>query len=452
VPRACRALLAVLLLPTLLAVAPTTAARADPPRASTQARDGLAARIDRLPGVVAVQERRSDVNGYRLFVVRFRQPVDHARPGGATFEQRVVVLHRSVDRPTVLVTEGYGVSTSPYGPSEPAALLAGNQVAVEHRFFSPSRPPSPHWARQLTIRQAAADLHRVVTSFRGLYQRRWISTGASKSGMTATYFRRFYPGDVSATVAYVAPNDVVDADDSYNAFLDHVGTRACRDALVAVQRRTLGDDRAWFRERTRRAAAEAGWTWRVVGSFEKAWEAAVVDVYFAFWQYQPVSECGSVPGPSSSRKDVWGWYERVSPLTVYADQKLRRYVPYYYQAASQIGSPEPYETRIGDLLRHPGADVAATFVPAALKPVAHDAAAMPDVDRWVRQRSHRMIFVYGGNDPWSAEPFTCGADGAGRDCHRYVVAGGTHGSQIGDLPARKRRAAVARLERWAGLR
>jgi hypothetical protein len=28
--------------------------------------------------------------------------------------------------------------------------------------------------------------------------------------MTATYFRRFFPDDVDATIPYVAPNDVIE--------------------------------------------------------------------------------------------------------------------------------------------------------------------------------------------------------------------------------------------------
>lgn len=439
-------------------VATPSAARAAPTSAQTTTApsgDSLSARIDRLPGVVSVRQRRSSVEGYRRFVIGFRQPVDHSRPGGATFVQRVVLMHRSTDRPTVLVTDGYGATTDPFALAEPTSLIDGNQLAVEHRYFSPSRPAHPtarDWAHQLTIRQAAADHHAVVTSFKRLYPERWISTGVSKSGMTATYFRRFYPRDVAATVAYVAPNDVVDARDRYNAFLAHVGTASCRDALVAVQRRTLGPDRAWFLERTRLEAADQGWTWRVVGDSEKAFEAAVVDAYFGFWQYQPAARCRAVPGPSASRSRVWEWFEEVSRLTAYADQNLSSYIPYYHQALSQIGSPEPYESRIADLLSFPGADVAATFVPASLQPVAHDARAMPDIDRWVRQRSHRMLFVYGGNDPWSAEPFSCGATATKRDCHRYVVAGGTHGSTISDLPRALRRTTTQRLERWAGLR
>ena len=413
--------------------------------------DRLLERIRRLPRVASVREG-SPRAGLRLYRIGFRQPADHTRPGGPAFVQRVSLLHRGTDRPTVLSTAGYDLGRVGTG-SEVRALLDANEVRVEHRYFTPSRPADPQWAAQLTIRQAAADHHRVVQSLKRLYDARWISTGASKSGMAATYHRRFYPGDVAATVAYVAPNDVVDADDSYDDFLAQVGTRACREAVVAVQRRALGPDREWLLERTLEEARARGFTWDVVGDPEKAWEAAVVDASFSFWQQQRRRDCADVPGADRSREAVWQWFETVIPLTYYADQPLRRYVPYYYQALAQLGAPDPYEARIADLVRHPGASAPRTFVPASTGPVSYDGGvAMADVDGWVRIYARRIVFLYGGDDPWTAEPFECGATGRERGCHRYVVARQNHFVQLADLPRPDRRAVTARLERWAGLR
>ena len=42
------------------------------------------------------------------YVIKFRHPVDYNDPEGMTFEQRVVIGHVGFDRPTVIVTEGYG--------------------------------------------------------------------------------------------------------------------------------------------------------------------------------------------------------------------------------------------------------------------------------------------------------------------------------------------------------
>lgn len=441
------ALLSVLLAGGLAAAAPT--ARASAPAPVAPRAPDLVAQVRALPGVVRVQEREAP-RGYRFFVIAFRQPADHRHPGRGSFLQRLTLTHRDLDRPTVLFTSGYQTPLYP-GLSEPAQIIDGNELSLEHRFFGPSRPKNPDWRRQLTIRQAAADQHRVIRSFRRLYDRPWISTGGSKGGMTATYHRRFYPGDVAGTVPYVAPNDADNDRDRYASFLASVGTPSCRDAVTAVQRRILGSDRAWFLDRLREQAAEAELTARIAGGVDQALEAVAVDLFFTFWQYQPASACADVPGAGASNERIWRWTEQVEPLSSYLDQGIRPFLPYFVQASAQLGWPAPYENRVADLLRYPGIMAAPRLIPANRRPARFDAGAMRDVDRWVRTRSERMLFVYGGNDPWGAEPFACGPRKKARQCSVHVVAGGTHGASIADLPPAERRRAVRQLRRWAGV-
>ena len=81
-----------------------------------------------------------------------------------------------------------------------------------------------------------------------------------------------------------------------------------------------------------------------------------------------------------------------------------------------------------------------------------DGDAMRDIDRWVRTKSTRMLYVYGGNDPWGAEPFDCGrVRPAQRQCSVHVVDGGTHGARIAQLPEAERLALTRIIQRWAGL-
>jgi PS-10 peptidase S37 len=414
----------------------------------TPARD-IKARIAALPGVTRVVERDA-MRHYRFFTISFTQPVDHDNPAAGTFQQRLTLLHRSAARPMVMYTGGYNVAPYPF-LSEPAQIVRGNQLNMEYRFFKPSRPANPDWDQELTIAQAAADEHHVIHVFKRIYAKHWLTTGGSKGGMTATYHRRFYPEDVSGTVAYVAPNDVVDDDDVYNHFLDNVGTSACRDRLVGLQRRVL-TDRSWFLDRVERVSARQGLTYHITGDVDVAMEAATVDLYFAFWQYSLQADCRRLPHPETATdQTIWRYLSSTSPLTGYSDQWLRPYVPYYFQAAYQLGAPEPYETHLADLLHHPGADVPQTFVPDAILPATFDSDAMPDIDNWVRTESTQMLFVYGGNDPWGAEPFACGAHRADRECARYFVSGGNHGSTISQLPPAQRRHATNLVLSWAGL-
>ncbi len=419
--------------------------------ASAEPQQDIADEVRALPGVSSVTEATAPA-GYRFFRITFTQPVDHKHHNRGTFEQRLTLLHKDVSRPMVMSTSGYYVSQNP-GRSEPTRIVDGNQLSMEYRFFEPSRPDDPDWQRQLTIWQAATDQHRIIRSFQRLYQENWITTGGSKGGMTATYHRRFYAGDVDGTVPYVAPNDVDNDRDAYNRFLARVGTDPeCRAAITAVQRRILGAERAWFLDRTRQAAEAAGLTWDILGSVDRHMEVAAVDLYFTFWQYTPQSECPNVPGPQATNEQVWDWTQGVVPLTGYFDQDLTFFLPYWYQAAYQLGWYEPYERPLRGVLRYPGSFAAPEFVPRELHPIRFDKRAMSDIDRWVRARSTRMLYVYGGNDPWGAEPFSCGTKRVTvRQCSVHVVEGGTHGANIAQLPTPERDWATARVLEWAGL-
>ena len=60
-------------------------------------------------------------------------------PVGSLFGQRFTLLHRDVGAPTVMFTSGYNVSELP-NRSEPTQIVNGNQLSMEYRYVTPSRP------------------------------------------------------------------------------------------------------------------------------------------------------------------------------------------------------------------------------------------------------------------------------------------------------------------------
>ncbi|HEX2312330.1 MAG TPA: S28 family serine protease [Thermomonospora sp.] len=412
--------------------------------------DDIADRLRAIPGMKVLEEKPSGAEGYRFFLLSYRQPADHRRPGKGWFEQRLSLMHRDTGRPMVLHTSGYDLTTSPFR-AEPTQLVEGNQISVEQRFFSPSRPSPADWSK-LTIWQAATDHHRLVKALKRVYGRKWVSTGASKGGMTSVYHRRFYPSDVDATVAYVAPNDVDNAEDSaYDRFFATVGSdRACSDRLKGVQRTVL-KRRAEFGKRYEAYAAKNGFTFRNLGGVDRALEATVLDVEWAFWQYSLESDCPKVPSPKASDDVLWNFVDSTASWSFYTDQGLEPYIPYYYQAGTQLGAPEPKFRYLRDVRRHPDVYRPRAFVtPELRRQMRFQPKAMADIDRWVRTEGRRLMFLYGGNDPWKAEPFRLGR--GTRDSLWYEIAGLNHsGRLIQHLPAGKREQAVAALRRWLGV-
>ncbi|MEU0194057.1 S28 family serine protease [Streptomyces afghaniensis] len=423
------------------------AATALPARAAAAAaRPGtgdIAQALRALPGLRLIEERQDAEPGYRHFVLGLRQPVDHTNPAAGTFEQRLTLLHTAADRPMVLFSTGYHAVLTPRR-TEPTVLLGANQLQVEHRYFGTSRPAGTDYAH-LTIRQAADDHHRVVRLFRRLYPGAWISTGGSKGGMASVYHRRFHPHDVDGTLVYGAPNNVDDREDSaYVRFLETVGTPAARDALRAVQRRILLN-RAEMVARYEAWAAASGDTFRLVGSADKALEIAVLRVPFMFWQHGTDADIARIPGPQATADELYEWLDDTTGLQLYADTAAQRYIPYWYQIGTQLGYGPLPTAHLADLLRHPDAAEPRSFVPRDI-PLRFDPAAMPDIDRWVRRRGSRMLFVYGTQDPSVAEHFHPG----GADSRVLWVPGGNHGVDIADLSPADRACAEDALFRWAG--
>ncbi|MEU0002887.1 S28 family serine protease [Streptomyces sp. NPDC006314] len=403
-------------------------------------------RLLSIPGMSLIQEK--PYPGYRYFVLNYAQPIDHRHPDRGTFQQRITVLHKDTSRPTVFYTSGYNVSTTP-SRREPTQIVDGNQVSLEYRFFTPSRPAPADWSK-LDIWQAASDQHRVYEALKPVYGGNWLATGGSKGGMTATYYERFYPHDMDGVVAYVAPNDVVNNEDSaYDRFFGRVGTKECRDRLNAVQREALVRREPLERKYAQYAAGN-GYTFDTIGGLDKAYEAVVLDYVWGFWQYSLLKDCDTVPAHAATASDdeIWDSVDTISGFSAYTDQGLETYTPYYYQAGTQLGAPTIHFPHIERKLIRYGYQPPRHFVPRSI-PMRFQPRAMRDVDTWVRHHATHMLFVYGQNDPWGSERFRLGA--GARDSYVFTAPGLNHGANVAGLVPDQKALATARILQWAGV-
>ncbi|MEV8566835.1 S28 family serine protease [Streptomyces sp. NPDC051322] len=413
--------------------------------AATAATPDIKDRILAIPGMSLVEEK--PYTGYRYFVFEYAQPIDHHHPSKGTFEQRFTLLHKDTSRPTVFYTGGYNVSTTP-GRSEPTRIIDGNQVSLEYRYFTPSRPQPADWSK-LDIWQAASDQHRLYEALKPIYSKNWLTTGGSKGGMTATYYERYYPHDMDGVVAYVAPDDVVDKEDSaYDRFFETVGTKECRAKLEGVQREALVR-RKPLEKKYAAYAADNGYTFHTVGSLDKAYEAVVLDYIWGFWQYSLLADCATIPAdaPHATDQAIWDSIDTISGFSFYTDQGLEPYTPYYYQAGTQLGSPDITQPWLGKLSRY-GYQPPRHYVPRSI-PMRFQPFVMDDVDQWVKHHAHHMLFVYGQNDPWGAERFSVGRHAD--DSYVFTAPGMNHGANVAGLAPDDKAKATARILAWAGV-
>lgn len=399
-----------------------------------------------LPEVASVEEQPTNQDGYRYFILQFDQPVDHAHPEAGHFLQQATLIHRDPHAPMVLAHTGYGNWIFDY-PLEPTRLLRANQLVVEHRFFRASRPTggTGDW-QHLTIAEAAADHHAIAQALHPLYDGAWIETGASKGGMTSVYHRRFYPDDVDGTLAYVAPISFGAPDYRYEPQVETIGPPACRQAIRDLQVELLTHRRDMLIEQATLWAMNRGHSYTRV-ALPAAVESAVVSLEWSFWQFEGAASCPTVPPVTTSDAQAWAFLDQVSPVSSSADADLAEFEAYYYQAEQELGYPGTMDEHLAGLLQF-GPEAYDGAYPVGVPVPAYEPGPMADIDGWVKGEGDRLLFLYGGWDPWSGGEFELGG---AADSLRVVAPEAPHGAGIGDLVPADRDALLAHLEAWTGV-
>ena len=398
----------------------------------------LLQKLQKLPDVIVTEI--VPPQGYpQAFQIDVSQPLDHANPGGRRFFQRIYLSHLGEDAPMVMSTRGYGVARNSL--DELAILLHANQITVTHRYFPNARPEPVDW-RFLTIWQAANDHHRIVQMFRTLYAGPWTNEGASKGGMTALFHRRFFPADVTATVAYVAPLMFGVEDPRFRTFLlEQAGTAQEREKIQEFQRRLLANRHELIPLVENYALRN---NYVLPFGAEATLEHAVIEYLFAFWQYGP-GDTAAIPDAGAAADVCFDHLEAISGFSYYAQTAISYYEPLFYQAFTELGyCPYVYDHLL-DLLVALHEPTYRVFAPQGVA-MDFDAGAMLDVNSWLQASGNNIIYVYGANDPYTVAAFE---PGGMTNALRIIQPGANHGVKIADLDERER--VLQALEDWLGI-
>ena len=371
------------------------------------------------------------------YEIRLSQPLDHNDPDSPRLQQRIYVSHADFSKPVLLETEGYIAPVN--RTKELSRLLACNQIIVEHRFFGESAPDSLDW-QYLNIEQAAADHHRIVSLFKDIYPGKWINSGWSKGGQTAMYHRYFYPEDVDVTVAYDSPLNLALEDQRINRFFDTVGTRKQRQYLIDFQRLVL-------KRKDEILPLFRAWAWKNGETFsvglEKALEYAVLEYTFSFWQYHHIDPA-SIPRAGSSARDIFDHLKKIVYLGSYGDGSMDS--PAMYQFATELGYYGYEKKYVADLL---SGDFYPNWIYAPQNTdLTFSSELMHKVNQWIRTEGDRMLFLYGGNDPWSAPQVMLTGK---TDALKMVLKGGNHYVGITSFHGEQLETILAALQRWLNL-
>lgn len=393
-----------------------------------------------LKGVITVDSLPSDYSTEK-YVVTIRQPLDHKHPEKGSFTQRVVISHEGFDRPTVLVTEGYGgdYALNPRYRDELAGLFQTNTVFVEHRYFSGSVPDSVDW-QYLTAQNSASDLHLITTLFKQIYPQKWISTGISKGGQTALIYRAFFPNDVDITVPYVAPVSRSAEDGRHEPFLNVVGDKKTRQAILSFQREVL-KRRGEIIPLLEKFCMEKQLSFRI--SMNEVLDYCVLEYSFAFWQWgTPASH---IPANSATTEVLFKHLTEISGPDYFATGQPTQ--AFFIQAARELGyygyDIEPFK----DLLF---IRTAKDYLQRIMLPEGITIQFQPELYKkltnFIETSDPRLIFVYGEYDPWTSVGITK-LDGK-KNMFVAIQPKGSHRARINTLPDSLRDKVIKTINLW----
>ena len=378
------------------------------------------------------------------YVTYFTQPLDHDHPELGNFRQRVIVSHIGFDRPTVIVTEGYGAAYALYPRyrEELSKLFNTNMIFVEYRYFLESTPEPRNW-KYLTAESSADDLHAIRNAFKTIYPGKWIATGISKGGQTSILYRTFYPEDVDITVPYVGPLCYGVEDGRHEPFLRQVGTEEERRKIEDFQLEVL-KRKATLLPRFEKHCAEK--KYEFFGSVEEIYDYSVLEYSFAFWQWgTPVS---TIPANDATDDEIYKHFMDISEPSYFA--KGGGNESFFIQAARELGyygyDVKPFKKYLS--IKSSKGYLKRLMLPADGKDIKFDKTLGKKITKFLKKNDPKMVFIYGEIDPWSAAAVTWLDTSKKKNMHIFVEPRGSHKARINTLPENMKQEAISIIKRW----
>ncbi|MDL2265740.1 aminopeptidase [Parabacteroides sp. OttesenSCG-928-G07] len=401
----------------------------------------LKEKLESLSGISQIETLNS-ADFSEKYLVRISQAIDPKDPSAGTFTQRVVVCHVGFDRPTVIVTEGYGgaYAQSSHYRDELSKLFNTNIIHVEHRYFLESTPEALNWD-YLTAENSAYDLHHVTTTFKQVYPEKWISTGISKGGQTVMIYRSFFPDDVDISVPYVAPLCWGVEDGRHEVFLKKVGTKSERKQILNFQKEVL-KRRNTMVPMLESFCKEKELTFRV--PIEEVLDYCVLEYDFAFWQWG--SNVNTIPSIKAEDKELFDHLMKISGPDYFADEQPLG--SFFVQAARELGyygyNTKPFKK----LLSINGSDGYLTriMLPESAKNTKFNQSLYYKIYNYLKYNDPKMLFIYGEIDPWSA-PMAPRFKGR-KNTQFYIQPRGSHSSRISNMPDETKDKIIVQITAW----
>ena len=413
---------------------------------SKSGKDSLITSIKRQIKGVKIKEIESAKPYLVKLELMVPQLLDHNNLKSDTLWELVYLSHRSFDAPTVIVTEGYGAEYAEGANynEELCKILKSNLVFAEHRYFGKSIPSPLNWD-YMTLKQAAADHHQIIQWLKPLYPKKWVATGTSKGGSTSLYLKAYYPKDVDAVVAYVAP--ITDAQEDARPIdfvINKAGTKQDREAIYEYQLLMFKNFDKLL-EIFNAYASKYKLTFSM--GTKTTLEYLILEYPFSHWQWGVTTD--KVPTAKNNVQEMFDHVFRIVDPYGFSETGSKDISPYYYQAYSEIGyyNYNAYIPIFKKWLKQSSYSNK-TMVPKGAKAVYHPESHR-EVLKLLDQTGEHIMQIHGQYDPWFQASWT--PENSSRSAI-FVLPKGNHSVRIDYFNADTKNRIYDTLEQWLDIK
>lgn len=371
----------------------------------------------------------------------FEQPIDHNNLVKGTFKQRVFLGFENASQLVIVELKGYGIGSEKAG--ELANHYKANQLTIEHRYFSNSRPKNIDW-NTLTVENAAKDQAIIINAIRNtLYPNsKFVSTGISKGCMTAMAHRSFFPKNVDACVCYVGPLNYEREDPRVYEFLKNVGTKEDRKKVNDFQNLCF-ENRAALMNILKSTAKETKMTWEF--GIEKALDYTTLEYSFAFWQWGVKTD--SIPSQGAIPQEIYQHLIDVVGYGFFETKSVEGLQPYFWAALTEQGI-YGYET--APFKKYLNTQEIYKFDWAFPEGITkkYDLKPMQDIKSFLDSSAEKMLFIYGEYDAWSSTAVDLVENASEREMYKFVKPKGDHTTRIKTFNPESQKQIYSIIDSW----
>ncbi|MDC1326795.1 aminopeptidase [Ulvibacter sp.] len=394
-----------------------------------------------MPNVVRIEKREAVSHFEENYEIWFEQPIDHNEPSKGSFRQRVFLGFENPSEPVIVELRGYNIGGEKAG--ELAEHYKANQLTIEHRYFSNSRPEEIDW-NTLTVENAAKDQTIIIDAIRSaLYpSAKFISTGISKGCMTTMTHRSFFPENVDACVCYVGPLNFEREDPRVYEFLKNVGTEAERQKVKAFQELCF-ENRPALLNAIKDAAGKEEMVWEF--GIENALDYTILEYSFAYWQWGTKSE--DIPKSDATADEIYKHLIDIVGYGFFESKSVESLQPYFWAALTEQGI-YGYET--APFNKYLNTEEVLKFDWAFPEGITKQYNTKPSqkIKLFLDTSANKMLFIYGEYDAWSATAVDLTTDASKREMYKFVQPQGDHRTRIKSFKPEKQTEIYTIIDSW----